>query len=113
MKHLIKDINVQENVIFTGTLTADEMAARTAKSHVVVIPSSIENAPNSLAEAEIVGTPTIASFVGGNMDMLKHNEEGFLYCYNEPNMLAEYIRQILQEQWQECVTIHISLKKLS
>ena len=28
------------------------------------------------------------------MDMLKHNEEGFLYCYNEPNMLAEYISRI-------------------
>lgn len=96
LKHLIKDINVQENVVFTGSLTAGDMAIRTAKSHVVVIPSSIENAPNSLAEAEIVGTPTIASFVGGNMDMLKHNEEGFLYCFNEPNMLAEYIRQIFE-----------------
>ena len=70
------------------------MAAKTASVNAVIIPSSIENAPNSLAEAEITGTPIVASFVGGNMDMLKHNEEGFLYCYNEPNMLAEYISRI-------------------
>ena len=28
--------------------------------------------------------------------MMKHNEEGFLYCYNEPYMLAYYIRKIFE-----------------
>lgn len=94
LKHLIKILGVEELVCFTGVLNAEEMAAKTASVNAVIIPSSIENAPNSLAEAEITGTPTIATFVGGNMDMLKHNEEGFLYCFNEPNMLAEYISRI-------------------
>lgn len=94
LKHLIKDLNINEHVHYTGILSAEEMAKKTASVNVVVIPSSIENAPNSLAEAEIIGTPTIASFVGGNMDMLKHEEEGYLYCYNEPNMLVEYIDRI-------------------
>ena len=44
----------------------------------------------------MLGTPCIASFVGGNMDMIKHGEEGFLYCYNEPYMLAEYITQLFE-----------------
>ena len=60
------------------------------------MPSSIENAPSSLAEGGLVGTPTIATFVGGNMEMLEHNKDGFLYCYNEPNMLAEYITRIFE-----------------
>lgn len=94
LRHLIKELDVDKQVSFTDILNADQMAERMAKVNAVIIPSSIENAPNSLAEAQIVGTPTIASFVGGNMDMLKHNEEGFLYCYNEPNMLAEYISRI-------------------
>ena len=94
LKHLIRDLDVEDNVYYTGVLNAEQMAAKTASVNAVIIPSSIENAPNSLAEAEITGTPTIASFVGGNMDMLKHEEEGFLYCFNEPNMLAEYISRI-------------------
>ena len=94
LKHLMKDLGVESHVCYTGVLNAEQMAARTASVNAVIIPSSIENAPNSLAEAEITGTPTIATFVGGNMDMLTHNEEGFLYCYNEPNMLAEYISRI-------------------
>lgn len=94
LKHLIKDLGVEDQVCYTGVLNAEQMAERTASVNAVIIPSSIENAPNSLAEAEITGTPTIATFVGGNMDMLKHDEEGFLYCFNEPNMLAEYISRI-------------------
>jgi glycosyltransferase involved in cell wall biosynthesis len=94
LKDLMNKLGIENNIIFTGFLSAEELASKLSKVNVVVIPSSIENAPNSLAESEIVGTPTIASFVGGNMDMLEHNKEGYLYCYNEPNMLAEYIERI-------------------
>lgn len=94
IKHLMRDLNLENQVCFTGILDANQMAAKISSVNAVIIPSSIENAPNSLAEAEIAGTPCIATFVGGNMDMLEHNKEGYLYCYNEPNMLAEYISQI-------------------
>ena len=87
----MKRLDIESNIEFTGFLSANDLAKKISKVNVLVIPSSIENAPNSLAEAEIVGTPTIATFVGGNMDMLEHKKDGYLYCYNEPNMLAEYI----------------------
>lgn len=96
LKHLIKKLEIDSLVRFTGVLSAEEMAIKMANVNVVIIPSSIENAPNALAEATIIGTPCIASFVGGNMDMLEHNTEGFLYCYNESNMLAEYISRIFE-----------------
>ena len=96
LNHLIKKYELANNIIFTGYLNADQLAYKLSKTHVIVIPSAIENAPNSLAEAEIVGAPIVATFVGGNMDMLTHNEDGFLYCYNEPNMLASYIDKIFQ-----------------
>lgn len=98
IKYLVSKYDVSRNIEFLGVLSAEEMAKKLTKVHVAIIPSSIENAPNALAESMVVGTPTIASFVGGNMDMLKHNEEGFLYCYNEPNMLAEYISRIFDSK---------------
>lgn len=94
LRTLINNFKLQNNLCFTGPMSSNELVDSMSKKHIVIVPSSIENAPNSLAEAMIVGVPCIASFVGGNMDMLDHNREGFLYAYNEPNMLAEYISRI-------------------
>ena len=96
LKHLIKENHIEDVICYTGFLSAEQLAEKLTKVNAVVIPSAIENAPNSLAEGEIVGTPTIATYVGGNMDMLEHNRDGFLYCYNEPNMLAEYLTRIFE-----------------
>lgn len=93
---LAHKLDIMEYIQFTGIKNAEEMVALGRSAHVAVISSAIENAPNALAEAMMLGTPCIASFVGGNMDMIKHGEEGFLYCYNEPYMLAEYITQLFE-----------------
>jgi glycosyltransferase involved in cell wall biosynthesis len=98
LKDLIERYDLHNNIIFTGFLTSDEMAKLLSVMNVSLMPSAIENAPNSLAEAMIVGTPIVASFVGGNMDMIEHNKEGFLYCYNESNMLAYYIKKIFEDE---------------
>lgn len=102
LKTLIKKYKIEENIEFTGYLNAESLAKRLETIHTVIVPSAIENAPNSLAEAEIVGTPVVASFVGGNMDMLEHGKDGFLYVYNEPNMLAEYITRIFESDDLAC-----------
>ena len=94
-KHLRKKIHtlgLENNIECTGYLNADEMAAKLASVNVCVIPSAIENAPNSLAEAMIVGTPCVASYAGGSAEMLNQGECGMLYRYEEPEMLAECIR---------------------
>lgn len=97
LKKLVSLYNISDNIVFLGNKTAKEMAELFSHVHVAVVSSSIENAPNSLAEAMMMGTPCVASFVGGNMDMITHKEDGYLYCYNEPNMLAEYITKIFRD----------------
>ncbi len=96
LKDLIQEKQVFENLEFLSFLSADNMAKKLSQVHVTVLPSAIENSPNSIAEAQLVGTPCIASFVGGNMEMIDHGHNGFLYCYNEPNMLAVYIRKLFE-----------------
>ena len=92
----IKKLKLERHIHFTGILDSEEIVRKLLNTHIMVIPSAIENSPNSLAEAMLVGTPSVASFVGGTPEMLKDKEEGFLYCYNEPGMLATYISQIFE-----------------
>ena len=45
----------------------------------------------------LLGVPTISSDVGGVKNMLKHNEEGFIYPFDETYMLAHYIMKIFED----------------
>ena len=54
---------------FEGFLSAEKMKRLLLESNVFVCPSSIENSPNSLGEAMLLGVPCVASDVGGIADM--------------------------------------------
>ena len=95
---LIQRYELEKNVIFTGLLDEKQMCQRYLKSNAFVCPSSIENSPNSLGEAMILGLPCVASDVGGVSDLLNNKEEGFIYQSDAPYMLAHYICEIFENK---------------
>lgn len=96
----IKELNEQDKIDFLGTLSAEEIKRELLMANVFVMSSSIENSPNSLGEAMILGTPCIASDVGGIASMIRHNTDGYLYPFDEPYMLALYIEKLFESEEQ-------------
>ncbi|WP_404987685.1 glycosyltransferase family 4 protein [Clostridium culturomicium] len=94
---LINELGLQEKISFLGNLNEEQMCERMTNSHVFVCPSSIENSPNSLGEAMLLGLPCVAAYVGGIPDMLEHNKEGYLYQSDAQYMLAYYICKVFQD----------------
>jgi glycosyltransferase involved in cell wall biosynthesis len=94
ISNLIKVTGVYDRIEFTGVLNEQEMCKKYLNAHVFVCPSSIENSPNSIGEAQLVGTPCVASYVGGMQDMITHGETGLLYRFEEVEMLAWSVCQI-------------------
>lgn len=94
IKKLIKRYGLDGRVEFLGPQNALQMRDEMLKCNVFVSPSTIENSPNSVGEAMLLGTPCISSDVGGVNDMLKRNEEGFVYPHDEYYMLAYYIKYV-------------------
>lgn len=88
---MIKEFNLENNIVLTGKLTPEQMAERISKCHVYVMPSSCENHSSSLIEAMIVGIPTISSYVGGISQYYKDGINGFFYRFNEPEVLSSLI----------------------
>lgn len=94
---LIKENGLGNNISFTGFLSAEQMKENYLNSNVFVSASSIENSPNSVGEAMILGVPVIASRVGGVHNLLNHGAEGLLYPADEPYQLAHYIHKIFSD----------------
>ena len=85
---------------FLGILAEKDMCAQYLHSNVFVSASSIENSPNSVAEAMMLGMPIVASFVGGTMDLLQDKVEGYLYQADAPYMLAHYVCEVFENTMQ-------------
>lgn len=65
LRGLIYKLNLQDNIKFLGALSAGEIKKELLSCNAFVLASSIENSPNSLAEAQILGVPIACSNVGG------------------------------------------------
>lgn len=91
LRRLVKRLHLQEHVHFLGTLSEAQMKQQFLDANVYVMPSAIENSPNSLCEAQILGTPVVASYCGGTPTLLTDGQTGYFYRYEEHEMLAQTV----------------------
>lgn len=96
IKRLLKKTKLQNIVKFIGYRSEEQMCQEYLNANVMVMCSNIENSPNCVGEAMLVGTPVVASYVGGVANLLEHGKEGFLYQHNAPYMLAYYVCEVFQ-----------------
>ena len=83
-----------DHVRFLGCLNAEQMKQAFLSANAFVLPSVMENSPNVLGEAMLLGLPCIAADVGGVSSMLHAPEEGLLYQSSAPYVLAQDICQV-------------------
>lgn len=91
---LIRKYHLEDVVSFTGLLSAQEMVEELLKSNLYVCPSSCENSSNSIAEAQILGVPCLASNRGGNPGMIPNLECGQLFEFENIGQLVDKITDI-------------------
>jgi glycosyltransferase involved in cell wall biosynthesis len=65
-----------------------------AASGVVCLPSEAEAMPMSLLEAMALGRPVIAADVGGNAELIKHGETGYLLPPGDGHALARAMAEL-------------------
>lgn len=94
LRKLIRKLGVEENIHFLGTLNEEEMCEQYRKANAFILPSAIENSPNSLGEAMLLGVPTVTADMGGVKNMITHEKEGYVYQLDAPYMLAFYVGKL-------------------
>lgn len=88
LRKMIKKYHLENHVQFLGPLNAEEMKRELLRANLYLCPSTIENSPNSLGEAQMLGVPCVASYVGGVADMIPNKNCGTMYRFDDVEMLA-------------------------
>lgn len=94
IRKLIRDLGVQDHIVFTGPLKASEVADKLTHVNAYVLCSAIENSPNTLGEAMLVGTPCVSAYIGGAPDMAADGKEALFYRNDDPALLAWNVKRV-------------------
>ncbi len=92
--HKIHEYGLENNIIFYERLDAEQMTNNMLSANVFLSPSSIDNSPNALGEAMMLGLPIVSTPVGGIPSFIRHEENGLLAL---PEHLAENIIRIFHD----------------
>lgn len=93
LKILSRDVNVK----ICGVISATQLKEELLKADVFIHPSYIDNSPNSICEAQILGLPVISTNVGGISSIIEHEKTGFLVPANDPYSMASNIKKITND----------------
>lgn len=94
----ITNIKTKNNIIYRGIVDSQTLKQELQECAIYVHPSYIDNSPNSLCEAQIMGIPSIATYVGGIPTLIKNGETGFLVPANDPFQTAFIISTLLSDE---------------
>jgi glycosyltransferase involved in cell wall biosynthesis len=100
----IRQLGLQAHVEFTGLLDARGMAHRMARCHAYAMVSQIENSPNTLGEAMMLGMPCVSAFAGGAPGMAVDGHEALFYRPEDPAGLAYQLKRLLDSD-ESCTAL--------
>ncbi len=103
LERLVKELSLQNEVIFLGNIPKDELLRRIKASDVFVLNTFYEGFAHQLLEAMSVGTPVVSTNVGGNPELIEDQKEGFLVEYSNEEAFLSVFRKTLDKGTSEGV----------
>ncbi|MDD3006384.1 MAG: glycosyltransferase [Candidatus Pacebacteria bacterium] len=91
---LVKELELEDSVIFTGLLDKEEMIAHYQASDIFVFASLTETQGLVAVEAMAAGLPVVAVKASGIEDMIKSGQDGILTDNVEDNFATNTIKLI-------------------
>jgi len=109
LEQLANDLGVLEKLHFAGRVS--DVAGYLEKLDIGIICSDSEGLSNALLEYMFKGVAAVATAVGGNTELIKHEKSGLLVPPNDEQALAQAICRLIEDNLlRELVTQAARLK---
>jgi glycosyltransferase involved in cell wall biosynthesis len=97
VRRRVAELGLDGRVRFLGPLVRDEVLTLFRAADASLLTSSWENFPHTVVESLAVGTPVIATRVGGVPELVRHGENGLLVAPGDAGELVDAIRRMIGE----------------
>ena len=92
--------SITDRVVFTGVLPQARVHQLMAAADAFALYSGYEGLAHTLLESLQLGTPVLASDVGGNAEIVRHEENGLLVPHVDVDALRSGIQRLLDRRAQ-------------
>ncbi len=102
LESMVKNLGLERKVYLVGRKSQEELAVYLAAADMFVLNTGYEGFSHQILEAMTAGIPIITTAVGGNKEVIRQGENGFMVKYQDEFNLVEAIKSLEQnEELQE------------
>jgi glycosyltransferase involved in cell wall biosynthesis len=98
LERRVAEAGLGDRVRFDGPLARDQVLTLFRAADATLLTSSWENLPHSVVEALAVGTPVVATAVGGVPEVVRDGENGLLVAPGDVAAIARAIDRLARDE---------------
>ena len=98
LESMVKNLGLERKVYLVGRKSQEELATYLAAADMFVLNTGYEGFSHQILEAMTAGVPVITTAVGGNKEVIRQGENGFMVKYQDEFNLIEAIKSLWQNQ---------------
>lgn len=92
------NLGLQNKVYLVGKKSPEELKTYLAAADMFVLNTAYEGFSHQLLEAMAAGVPVVTTNAGGNPELIKQGENGFMVLYNDELNLIEAIKAVFDHE---------------
>lgn len=96
LRAMVRNLHLENKVYLIGKKSPSEVAGYLAKSELFILNTGYEGFSHQLLEAMAADVPIITTAAGGNPELIRQGENGFMVKYNDEFNLIEAVRTLWQ-----------------
>lgn len=98
LESIVKNMHLENKVYLVGKKSKEELALFSAAADIFVLNTAYEGFSHQILEAMAAGLPVITTAIGGNREIIRQGENGFMVKYNDEFNLIEAIKTVWQTE---------------